>query len=71
MKAAFNNLFIISYDLYLGTIIYFQQVCDIGNFFVFPPEFSNVTVILEVWSKSILDEPVANFKKPYNTYELA
>jgi hypothetical protein len=44
MKAAFKSFCIISYDLYFGTTICFQHVCEMGSFLVPPDAFSNVTV---------------------------
>lgn len=48
-NAAFSSCFMMSYVLYDGIMISFQHVCDIGNFFGFAPDFSNLTVIFEVW----------------------
>ena len=70
MKAAFKSFYMISYDLYLGIMISFQQVCEMGSFLVLAAAFSKVTVSFCV-SISMLEEPLVNFKKPSKTSGLA
>lgn len=47
--------------------IYFQQVWEMGNFLGLEPADSKVTTTFEAWSKSMLEEPVVNFKNPVKT----